>query len=84
MLQADIVRQLLLTAICAVIIIEFYVIFGLTKGFVFSAGMFIAALATQAMLGFSPTIFASGQKNLMGDVFPFHRLCWDPFVKMEF
>lgn len=61
--QTDIIQQLPLIAVCAVIIIEFYILFGLTEGFALSSGMFIAALATQAMLGFSPTIFASGKRT---------------------
>lgn len=52
-----------LIIVCGLVLLNFYVLMGKSPQFLLASGIYAAALATKAVMGFSPTIYASGERT---------------------
>ena len=52
-----------LILVCGIVLLDFYILMGKSPQFLLVSGVYAAALATKAVIGFSPTIHASGLRT---------------------
>lgn len=61
--QLNRVDNIALAVVCGIVLLSFYLLFGKKVQFFLTSGIFLVALATKAVMGFSPTIYASGERT---------------------
>lgn len=52
-----------LILVCGIVLLDFYILMGKSPQFLLVSGVYAAALATKAVIGFSPTIYTSGERT---------------------
>lgn len=62
-LNLNTVDGLSLILVCGIVLLDFLVLFGKDIRFFLVSGIYLAALATKAVIGFSPTIHTSGERT---------------------
>ena len=52
-----------LILVCGIVLLDSYILMGKSPQFLLVSGVYAAALATKAVIGFSPTIYTSGERT---------------------